>query len=307
MNTPMAPKVSRVFTLPLLWIVPLVALGVCVWIGVGELRNRGPEISIEFTDGTGIEAGKTVLEYKGVTVGMVSSVALKRDLSGVSVALRLNRSAAVFANAGSEFWVIHPEIGFSGVRGLDTLLTGSRLNARPGSGPRTHDFKGLNTPPAAETPPKGRSYFLRCDRLGSLTVGAPVFYREFKVGEVEATRLADDSTSVLVRIHIESPYVDLVRTGTRFWNAGGFNFKLGLFGAQFSDTSLESLIAGGVAFATPDGDDLGIPAPDGAVFQLSPDPDKAWLRWAPRIQIEAPEVVTKTPVLAKVLPTLIKH
>jgi paraquat-inducible protein B len=138
-------------------------------------------------------------------------------------------------------------------------------------------------------------------------VGAPVFYREFKVGEVEATRLSGDSTSVLVRIHVEEPYVDLVRTGTRFWNAGGFNLKLGLFGAQFSDTSLESLIAGGVAFATPDGDGIGTPAPDGALFQLSPDPDKAWLRWAPQIQIEAPEVITKAPELAKVLPALIKH
>jgi paraquat-inducible protein B len=306
MNTPMAPKLSRAPTLPLIWVVPLIALAVCSWIGIGELRNRGPGISIDFADGTGIEAGKTVLEYKGVTVGMVSAVTLMPDLSGVSVSLRLNKSAAVFANAGSEFWVIHPEIGFSGVRGLDTLLTGSRLNARPGSGLPIRSFKGLDDPPTAETPPSGRSFYLQCERLGSLTAGAPVFYREFKVGEVEATRLAGDSASVLVRIHVEAPYVDLVRTKTRFWNAGGFNFKLSLFGAQFSDTSLESLIAGGVAFATPDGDELGTPAPDGALFQLSPEPDKAWLRWTPQIPIEAPEVIAKAAELAKVLPTLIK-
>jgi paraquat-inducible protein B len=307
MNTPIAPKVSRVPTLPLIWIVPLIALGVCFWIGFDELRNRGPMISIDFADGNGIEAGKTVLEYKGVTVGTVSAVTLRPDLSGVSVAVRLNKSAATFANAGSEFWVVHPEIGLSGVRGLDTLLTGSRLNARPGTGPRTRSFKGLDTPPTVDTPTQGRSYLLKSDRLGSLTVGAPVYYREFKVGEVEATRLAGDSTSVLVRIHVEAPYVDLVRTQTRFWNAGGFNIKLGLFGAQFNDTSLESLIAGGVAFATPDGNDFGTPAPEGALFQLSSDPDKAWLQWAPKIPIEAPEVMTKTAGLAKVLPGLIKH
>jgi hypothetical protein len=61
-----------------------------------------------------------------------------------------------------------------------------------------------------------------------------------------------------------------------------------------------------VAFATPDGDELGTPAPDGALFQLSPEPDKAWLRWTPQIPIEAPEVIAKAAELAKVLPTLIK-
>jgi paraquat-inducible protein B len=168
-------------------------------------------------------------------------------------------------------------------------------------------FTGLGRAPPNEIPPGDRTYVLKSGKLGSLSVGAPVFFREFKVGEVESTRIAGDSTSILVRIRIGAPYVNLVRTGTRFWNTGGFNFKVGLFGAQLSDTSLESLVTGGVAFATPEGDDIGRPSPDGAVFGLSPDPDPAWLLWAPKIPVDSDEDETVAPPLAQVLPGLIKH
>ena len=43
------------------------------------------------------------------------------------VRLQLDRNAAELASAGSEFWIVQPEIGFSGIRGLDTLFTGVRL------------------------------------------------------------------------------------------------------------------------------------------------------------------------------------
>jgi paraquat-inducible protein B len=306
MSEPIEPKRSRRTGIPLVWVVPLAALGVCGWIGIGELRNRGPEITIDFADGTGIEAGKTVLEYKGVTVGMVSSVVLRRDLSGVSVNLRLNRSAAILAREGARFWIIHPELGFSGVSGLDTLLTGARLNVRPGTGLRTTHFTGLDRPPLNEIPADDRTFLLRSSQLGSLTNGAPVYYRQFKVGEVEASWIARDSTSVMIRIRIDAPYVNLVRTRTRFWNTGGFNFKVGLFGAQFSDTSLEALVAGGVSFATPQGDDLGSPALEGTVFEVDPNPDSDWLKWAPRIPVDSVEDITRAPPLGQVLPGLIK-
>ncbi len=266
-----------------------------------ELHDRGPEIVIDFADGSGVEADKTVLEHKGVSVGIVTAVQLKPDLSGVSVRLRLTKSAAHLAGEGAQFWIVHPEIGLSGIRGLDTLLTGARLNVRPGKGPPAKQFLGLTRTPPPELSSQGRSFILQSDRLGSLTTGAPVFYREVKVGTVETSRLADDSTAVLVRIHLEAPYVDLVRTNTRFWNAGGFSFKIGLLGAELKNTSLESLVTGGVAFATPDSTPLAPPAEESALFQLSSDADKDWLKWAPKIPIKSPETVSATPAPASKL------
>ena len=207
---------------------------------IRELRDRGTQITIDFADGSGVEAGRTVLEYKGVSAGTVEGVELRPGLVGVSVRLRLKRSAASLASEGAHFWIVHPEISFSGVKGLDTLVTGVRINVLPGKGPPTKHFTGLDKAPAPDVTDQGRTFILQSDRLGSLTSGAPVFYREFKVGSVEASRLSVDSTSVLVRIHVDAPYGDLVRTSTKFWNTGGFSFKVSLFGgAQLKDTSLE--------------------------------------------------------------------
>jgi paraquat-inducible protein B len=285
-----APKISRVPTLPLVWIVPLVALAVGGWMVWREFRHRGPEIVIAFNDGAAIEPDKTSLYYKGVVVGSVKAVELKPDLGGVIVRVRLEQDAATLAREGSRFWIVHPEIGFTGVRGLETLLTGARLRALPGDGPPATHFQGLDDPPPRAHPDEGRAFMLRSERLGSISPGAPVFYREFKVGAVETSRLADDAASVLIRVRIETPYVALVRTNTRFWNTGGASFKLSLLGAELKTTSLESLFAGGVAFATPEGE-LAPIAEDGAVFPLSAAADKDWLKWQPRIEIKSRESV----------------
>lgn len=291
------PKISRAATFPLVWVVPLIAIAVGGWMVIRELKNRGPEITIEFVDGSGVAADKTILEYRGVSVGTVTAVELKPALDGVIVHVRLEKTSAALAHDGAQFWIVHPEIGLSGIRGLDTLLTGSRLNVRPGKGPPANRFVGLEKTPPPEIPEEGKIFTLQADRLGSLTTGAGVFYREMKVGVVETSRLADDATRVLIRIHIEAPYADLVRTDTRFWNAGGFSFKIGLLGAEFKNTSLESLVSGGIAFATPGGGNEAVapPAPEGTVFQLTSEPEKDWLKWAPKIPLRAPEVVSEPP------------
>jgi paraquat-inducible protein B len=306
MNAASSPKVSRERRFPLIWIVPLIAVAIGVWMAVEELRDRGPLISIEFADGSGVEAGKTTLEYKGVSAGTVQRVELKKGLDGVVIHLRLKRHAAALAASDSRFWIVHPEIGLSGVHGLETLVTGVHLNVLPGTGAPATRFKGLDKTPAPDVTDEGRTFILQTDKLGSLTTGAPVLYRELKVGAVEASRLSDDSTSVLVRIHLEAPYVNLVRTSTKFWNTGGFSFKVNLFGAQLKDTSLESLVSGGVAFATPDAEPLAPAAAEGARFWLAAEADKEWGKWAPKIPVKAPDSVVEKPSTPGLLPSLMK-
>ncbi|MDO8540634.1 MAG: MlaD family protein [Opitutaceae bacterium] len=287
MSTAPTPRLSRRPTLPLVWIVPLIALAVGGWMIFREFRHRGPEITIDFEDGAGVKPGATVLEYKGVSVGVVRAVELNPDLTGVSVRLQLDQGAAGIATEGAEFWVVQPEIGFSGIKGLDTLLTGVRLKVRPGRGAPATRFKGLSRPPPIENPREGRAFLLQAERLSGLNPGAPVYYREVRVGTVETSRLADTADSVLVRIRIDTPYLDLVRINSRFWNAGGVSFRMSLLGAEVKSTSLESLFSGGVAFATPDtGRQLATVAPEGHVFTLHPEADKDWLKWQPQISIQ---------------------
>lgn len=283
-----SPHVSRGRSFPLVWLVPIVALIAGAWMLFDEYRHRGPEITIEFKDGAGVEAGKTRIEFKGVGVGSVREVSLKPDLSAVLVRARLNRGASELATEGARFWIVQPEISFGAVRGLDTILTGARINVIPGKGEAADHFVGLERPPLPPGSEHSRTFVLLSTRLGSLNTGAPVFYREVKVGVVEDSRLADDSASVRIRVRIDAPYTALIRTNTRFWNTGGLSLKVGLFGAEMRNTSLESLVNGGVAFATPDALPLAAPAPAEMEFDLADEPEKSWLKWSPRIPINPP-------------------
>jgi paraquat-inducible protein B len=306
MSTLPSAKVSRRRSISIVWVVPIIALAIGAWMGLREIRNLGPKITIEFADGSGVEAGKTILEYKGIGAGSVQLVAFRPDMEGVILTLRLRKNAASLAKEGSKFWILHPEIGLSGVRGLETLVTGVRLNVMPGTGPAAYHFVGLEKTPAPDVTDEGRSFVLRSDRLGSLTTGAPVYYRELKVGAVEASRFSDDATSVLIRLHIEAPYVPLVRTNTRFWNTGGFSFKVSLFGATLKDTSLESLITGGVSFATPDTGPLEPAAEAGAQFELAAEAQKEWTKWSPHIPVKSPDSLMPKANNPGILPALIK-
>lgn len=275
--------ISAFRSISIVWIVPLVALIASGWLILREFKDRGPVIEIEFTNGAGIEAGKTPLVYKGVVVGVVDEITLKPDLDGVTVKVELQTSARPLAVQGSDFWLVRPEIGFSGIRGLETLLSGPRLGVRPGEGEPARKFKALEKAPRTEGLEPGRNFILRSPKLGGLNAGTQVHYREVKVGVVEDYKIMDDSTHVLITVRVFEPYDRLVRTDTKFWNSGGISVKIGLLGGQVESNSLESLVAGGISFATPESG--AERANEDTVFELFGDADKGWLKWAPRIAL----------------------
>jgi paraquat-inducible protein B len=143
-------------------------------------------------------------------------------------------------------------------------------------------FELLDQPPdaAAIDPRPGTMVVLSAPQLGSINAGDPVYYREVQVGEVRATDLADDAGAAQVHALIWQRFAPLVQEGTMFWNASGLHFHAGLFsGATLDLESLAALLAGGVAFATPDQE--GTPVKDGSQFVLHDQPDQAWLAWRP--------------------------
>jgi paraquat-inducible protein B len=74
-----------------------------------------------------------------------------------------------------------------------------------------------------------------------------------------------------------------VRTDSKFWNAGGINVDLKLFGININAESFKSLVIGGIAFAMPS--PPGTPVTNGSTFLLNKKLEDKWLKWSPRIDI----------------------
>ena len=239
-----------------IWIVPLLAIGIVIWLAVNALIDRGPLITIVFSDAEGIEAGDTKIRHKDVDLGTVESIHLNDDMSRVLVRARMRRSVEPHLNSGTRFWIVRPRVGVGGISGLSTLVSGSYIEMYPGKqsadGKPERTFEGLDDPPVLTPDTPGRSFELRTDDLGSLVAGSPVSYRGVPVGEIEGYELDPGGKQIKVFAFIRAPYDRYVNAQTRFWNSGGIDLAVGVQGLRFRASSWQQLISGGVSFDTPD-------------------------------------------------------
>ena len=253
------------------WIIPALAALVALGIAIQRLSTEGPTISIVFAAAAGIEPGKTPLKYKDVMIGQVTAVELVDNYSHVRVTARLTKSAAGLMVEDTKFWVVEPHIGLTGISGLSTLLSGNYIGVQAGKSTRERrKFEGLAVQPRITDQP-GRRFVLRAPDLGSIGIGAPIYYHLVPVGEVESFKLAGDGKSVEIGAFVAVPFDLHVQRETRFWNVSGLDVALGENGVEVRTASLLALIAGGLSFDTPEFSAAAAPAPEGTVFQVYGD------------------------------------
>jgi paraquat-inducible protein B len=113
----------------------------------------------------------------------------------------------------------------------------------------------LETPPVLQQTTPGTTYLLKARRLGSVSLGSPIFYRDLTVGEVLGWDIGDMADSVSIHAFVHAPFDHYVREDTRFWNASGVSLKLGADGLQVQVESLLAILLGGIAFDAPVGAD----------------------------------------------------
>jgi paraquat-inducible protein B len=256
------------FRVSVVWIIPILAAVVALGIAIQRVRNAGPSINIVVKNASGIEAGKTLIKYKDVTIGHVSSVQLSDDYSRVLVSAEIDKHAAGLIVEDAQFWVVAPHVSLSGISGLNTLLSGQYIGFRAGSSPkRARDFTALDVAPIVADQP-GRRLRLMATSLGSIGIGAPIYYRSMPVGQVEAYDLAVDGKSIQATMFINAPYDKYVTTGSRFWNASGVDVTAGANGVEIHTESIVSVLVGGVGFDVPDFLPPGEPAAANAEFPL---------------------------------------
>jgi paraquat-inducible protein B len=272
------------------WLIPLLAALATGAFVFDAWRQRGPLVTISFAHGAGIGAGDPVM-FRGVRIGEVARVATSADLSMIEVSARLHKDAAGLAVEGSRFWIVRPEISAGRVTGLDALLGPRYLQGEPGSGKPATKFMGLERPPAAGGD-GGLAIVIEAPQTGSIGVDSPIVYRGIRVGSVRGVTLSADARRVDIAAVVDEPYARLVRANTQFWNAGGLGLDWGIIrGLKVQAGSLETLVAGGIAFATPNrpGDEVL----DGHRFTLADEAKKEWLDWAPAIPLKGTETAKR--------------
>ncbi len=265
---PKQPVLKKRRGLPFIWILPVIAALIGGGLVIKSMIEAGVPIEIVFDTANGIEAGKTKLMYRGLEVARVKSVELNKDLQSVTVHIDIPRRAEKHLRSQAQFWLVKPEISLAGVTGLGTLLSGNYIAVRPGGGHKTRAFRALKNPPPHDVDTPGLHVTLKASKLGSLRKDAPIYYRQILVGRVQGHTLSEDGKSININLFIKEKYEHLVKKTSRFWNASGINISGGLSGLSVETESLTSILAGGLAFFTPESSAPSVNSEDGDVFPL---------------------------------------
>jgi paraquat-inducible protein B len=260
-----------------IWIIPLVAVAIGAWLAWDTLSKEGPTIKIAFESGEGLQAGQSQLKYKDIVFGTVKSLELAPDQTHVVVTVATTRQAEPLLTDQTVFWVVKPRLFAGNLSGLETVLSGSYIGMMPGetAGKKQQDFVGHEDPPILQANVPGRIFQLKSTRIGSISVGSPVFFRDLDVGQVLGWDIADMAEYVTIRAFVRAPYDSYVHDETRFWNASGVSIKLGGTGVEVQMESLKALLLGGIAFETPAGEIHAAATQENHVFPLFADRDTA--------------------------------
>ena len=254
-------------TLWLVWLIPLVALLMAGWLVYKHYAQKGTRIVVVFDSGKGLEVGKTPLLYQGIKIGTVTDVSVdKNDIYKIRAIITVDsRSAPYVTRKGTTFIKVEPRISVTGITGLDTILKGVYIDLYPAARtekeilkkPLQFEFQGLD-----HYPPKRYEkglYLTLVSPKAAVRINAPVLYKDFTVGQIIDKRLVQGK--IHYTAYIKQQYAHLVNAGSKFWKMEAVELQANLAGVRVKMDSLATLLTGGVAFDSPDGNVSAKPKP----------------------------------------------
>ncbi|MEM7169289.1 MAG: MlaD family protein [Pseudomonadota bacterium] len=268
---------------------------------IAEVDDKSLIIELHSPTLASVRPGDPVL-FREVTVGKITQARLNDDGTNVKIFASISPKYAHLVREHTVFWnasgvdfnlkdLFNASVDFQSVEAIlaggvafanppdpgDTVKNGTNFRLHPDQ--PTELLLQINHPP-------GLVILLFAEKLGAISTGDPIYYREFEVGTIQDIRLAQNAATVEIRALIYPSYQDLIRDNTVFWNASGLDAHFGIFsGVSIDVESLRSLVGGGIALATPPKD--GNPVNAGHRFNLYPKPQEEWHNWAPQITLPA--------------------
>jgi len=244
-------------------------------------------VELEAKRMAGVADGDPVY-HREVEVGRVAGHELAKGGESVVIHVPIAEPYTGLLHENTRFWNasgLHAEIDLQGakldIESLRSLLVGGIAFETPGrargqvaAGHRFPLFAHRKQALQAYEESLGLQVTLKAQSLDSIRVGTEVLYRGVAVGKVLRTAIDGDGGAVRIDLQIEADHAALVRRDSVFWRASGVSAKLGLTGVHIHTDSLESLLAGGIAFSRPV--PPGPRAEPGALFELRDKAKRGW-------------------------------
>lgn len=250
-NSSIPANISAIKRISPFWLLPFIAFCVGVVLFYQLHKEQGEQITIYFSEGSGLVAEKTPIRYQGLQIGLVKKVNFTSDMKSVEVIANIYPEAVSVLREDTKFWIVQPTATLAGVSGLDALVSGNYITLAPGKGDEADTFIAEEEGPIAELQEGDLLIHLISDDLGSVELGSSIFFRKVPVGKVNNYNFTADK-KVSIDIIINKQFAKFVKQDSRFWNISGIKMDANLNGISINMDSVRALLQGAIAFDSPD-------------------------------------------------------
>ena len=243
------------------------------------VNEKYVDISFIMSEDSGLKKGSKIV-YKSIPVGQVKELKLIDDEVVVYAVIKQEHENLLVSD--SIFWVEDVMISIDKIKNPSAIISGAFIKISKGrNGVKATKFALSKTAPVATLEKKGLRVIVTGKKLSSLKIGSPIFYRQVKIGSVEAVSLSKDSKGVDLKLYIDECYSYLVRENSIFYNATAIGMDISLFGVKISTETISTMINGGITMVTPD--EVLAKSTDLKRFKLFDAPEEDWLEYEPEL------------------------
>ena len=104
--------------IPVIWVIPLVAIAIGAWLAWDTLSKEGPTITVTFESAEGLQSGQSQLKFKDIALGTVNNLELSVDHTHVIVTIKTTKQATSLLTDQTSFWVVKPRLFAGNLSGL---------------------------------------------------------------------------------------------------------------------------------------------------------------------------------------------
>jgi len=238
-----------------IWLVPFIALLISAWLAYQYFSQRGPLIRISFPTNEGLKAGQSQVKYRNIPVGLVEKVMFDEEGEGVVVMVRMDKNMIDYLNKDAKFWIVKPEVGFRGISGLDTLISGTYINIdaqkREKFTALVKRYQGLNY--RHRNNEDGKYFVLNASSGYTISEGTPLYFKNIRAGTVEYVYLSLDNKSVDFVLYVKKEFVPYVHPNSKFWVMSALAVDISNGRLDVNIAPLPNIIHGGIAFSSKGG------------------------------------------------------
>jgi len=250
-NTPKIKESKGVELITSIWLVPIIAMTIALWLAYQYYSKIGPTIEITFKENAGLIANQSQLKLRNVNIGVVTKISLSKDGNGVTVQVKVNKEISDYLNEKAKFWIVHADVGSHGISGLDTILSGAYIELYGvKEKKRKLKFIGLEKP-YIDKDAAGKYYILSAPNSNNIIEGSHVYYRMIEVGRVERVAISPDGKKVNFTIFVKDKYVPFINDESQFYTNSSLNLDFSQGKIDMNIASLSQIIHGGISIYTP--------------------------------------------------------